>query len=158
MLHCIQGIWRRQTLNSELQRPHYIMSQWSVVLEMWMMRVWQLRSFEDSTIAHTIIYTGYYTWYSASMDKNGSFWVTSTKSEPDALIKHTEVCFKLKENYELSHQNWYSNENSTLKVNWSLKSVLFWFLTSLKEIKQLKNKTYKKPETKTTKSPIPLFQ
>lgn len=96
VLHHVQGIWRKQTLNSELQRPHYAMSLWSRVSEIWMMRVWQPWSFENSTIAPTNIHTGYYVWCSASMDKNGSFWVTSTKSEPDVLIQHTGVCCKLK--------------------------------------------------------------
>lgn len=121
-----------------------------------MMRVWQPWSFENSTIAPTNICTGYYTWCSASMDKNGSFWVTSTKSEPDVLIQHTEVCFKLRENYELSYQYWYNSENVALilMVNWSLKSVLFWFLTSLKETKQPKNKTHKKtPNQNNSKVP-----
>lgn len=149
VLHHLQGIWRKQTLNSELQRPRYTMSLWSRVSEIWMMRVWQPLSFENSTIAPTNIHTGYYIWCSPSMDKNGSFWVTSTKSEPDVLIQHTGVCFKLKENYQLSNQN-YVNENATLilKVNWPLKICFILAFDLTQRSQTTKNKTHKNKNPK----------
>lgn len=160
MLHCVLGIWRRQTLNSELQRPHYIMSLWTGVLEKWTMRVWQPWSFEDSTTTPTDIYTGYYTRYSASMGKNGSFWVTSTKSESDVLIQHREVCFKLKGNYELSRQNlshWKCNLNSKGKPTLKICFILVFNFLSFTQ----KSQTTKKQNTQKTPNPnnnkIPLL-